>query len=91
MIHLLLFGGCALLIAAFVLEPLFRAEAEIEPLDRTWLGVVPRHDRVSVDGRSRAESDGTRTSNDCTNCLACGSPIEPAYTYCANCLTPSPR
>lgn len=72
-------GLCAL---AFVLAPLVRNEADIEPIRRPRPGTRHLHglDGVDVD----LPDAGDR------RCHHCGAAVEEAYTYCGECSGPLP-
>lgn len=68
------------LAVGFVLAPLFRSEADLEPLRRQRPGTRHLH---GLEGRDREVADhGERV------CQRCGANVNDEYTYCRECLTP---
>lgn len=63
---------------AWVLEPLVRPDASLEPLRRPGPDVDDDRD----------DRDSPRSCERC--CLNCGTSVDKPYSYCSQCVTPVP-
>jgi hypothetical protein len=82
MVTLLLMALGAVLVAAFVLAPLFRREEDLKSIRRQRPGTRHLHGLESVD----VEVPDVEQRH----CLHCGSPVDEEYVFCGECCKPVP-
>jgi hypothetical protein len=82
MVTLLLAALGAVLIAAFVLAPLFRPDEDLKPIRRQRPGTRHLHGLDSVD------VEFPDTDQRC--CPHCGSSVGQEYNFCGQCCKPLP-
>lgn len=89
MIWLAILVGCAVVAIGFVFEPLVGAADDGTPRDGSWPGTLFHHEFDDDAARPSADPDKLRAEADTRWCYACGTSVDPDYTYCAECLTPT--
>jgi len=80
--------------AAFVLAPLFRADAELEPLVRSRSGV---RQLAGPEGEGKGDAERPQwpvrgaPAEGCRCCPHCGAAVRRGYVFCGSCAEPCRR